>query len=499
MKKLFTIFLFCALFLSLGLLTGCGGSPSDVAYDSTYYTVSMADALRASQEFVNQSVKAKASRNAFVELSEDDKWQGFIDSNYSYNWNVPSNIYGTSLETADNILVVNGEDLGTLQELVLHKDSNGNFTRAVFEYNGYLYYVFDKAEFDKNSSYIVLGTEVDLEHIIFDQDGKYNSPDFSNFKIWKWIKASDGKLYRNGNLGYAYTIRNVKMQDGSYATVTVSGFNYYNYGFRVWIKKTDGKTEKKNYPSNTTPYVPDYTPSENMSKYYSTSAANCDFIFEITNKKDKPIVVSNFIKNANISDDTLAVVTKTEDYVLAPGATKIYKYTADKILADYDENYVFCNYCYEQGSTYHQSAWYCYLYENSIKGQKIYVEMTKNNNNGGEKHAYLPVSFESQNTFEVFEWSRYINDDELTDEIKATYPKDQNGKYYCYVYNIRDFKDGYTIYYNSEVYYPVGSDSYRNIYAESCKDKIETMLNGGNFTETVYNYFNILVLESNPL
>ena len=51
-------------------------------------------------------------------------------------------------------------------------------------------------------------------------------------------------MYREGNLGYAYTLRNVKMQDGSYATVTVSGFNYYNYGFRVWIKPSIGNDVK---------------------------------------------------------------------------------------------------------------------------------------------------------------------------------------------------------------------------------------------------------------
>ncbi len=498
MKKISTAFLFCAVIAVSCLLAGCGGSPHDTAYDSTYYNVSMKEALKSSQSFVNQSVKANASRSAFVQLAEDDKWQGIIKNNYGNNWNVPSSIYGTSLTTADNTLIINGEDLGTLQELVFHKDSNENYTRAVFEYKGYLYYVFDKEEYFQNSSWVVFASEDDGDHIYFDQEGKTYTKDWSNFKIWTWTKVGDN-YYRDGNLGYAYTIRNFKMQDGSYATITVSGFNYYNYGFRVWIKETDGNTVKKDYPADAEVYNPDYEPSVDMSKYFSTSDANCDYVFEIKNKKTVPIIVSNFIKNANVNDSTLAVVTKTEDYVLAPGETKIYKYTADKILADFDENYVFCNYCYEQGAQYHQSAWYSFLYERNIKGQKIYVEMTDSSNNGGENHAYFSLDFVSQNTFTVNEWRQTFNDNELTDDIKANYPKDQNGRYYCYIYSISDYKDGYIIYYNSEVYYPTGTDSFSSKFPASCKSQIETMLNAGNFTEKICDYCNVLALNSNPL
>ena len=125
--------------------------------------------------------------------------------------------------------------------------------------------------------------------------------------------------------------------------------------------------------------------------------------------------------------------------------------------------------------------------------------MTNNSNNSGEKHAYLPADFQSTNTFVVKEWQITFDDKELTDYIKANYPKDQNGKYYGYVYNIHDFKDGYTIYYNSEVYYPIGTNSVSNMFTASCKDAIETMLNAGNFTTEIYDYRNILLLNSNPL
>jgi len=180
-----------------------------------------------------------------------------------------------------------------------------------------------------------------LDSVCFTQDNKTSSKDFSNFKIWTWCTASDGKFYRQGNLGYAYTLRNVKMLDGSFATVTVSGYNYYNYGLRVWIKETEGDTVKKDYPN--TVYEPDYEPKVDMSKYFADPEDSANFIFEITNKTDKTQIVANFIKDSRIDDNALAIVTKTEDFELAPGEKKEFKYNADSILADFDSNYVFCN------------------------------------------------------------------------------------------------------------------------------------------------------------
>ena len=87
MKKFSTTFLVFALIAALSLLAGCNGSPNgNTAYDSTYYNVSMREALQASQAFVKESVKKSASRSAFVDLEEEDTWQGYITN----NWNVPS-------------------------------------------------------------------------------------------------------------------------------------------------------------------------------------------------------------------------------------------------------------------------------------------------------------------------------------------------------------------------------------------------------------------------
>lgn len=224
------------------------------------FSVQFPEVLEKSEEFVKKSLKANIPSRAALNPTEEDKWEGRI--NYQNgNWNVPSYFYGVA--SGDN-LVVNGEDLGTLQNLYHSKDENGNYRKATFVYKDKLYYVFDKSEYVRNDSYIVLGTADNVESIIFDQKDKTDTPEFSNFKFWVWERDLANVCYRTGDLGYAYTLRNVQMQDGSYATVTVAGYNYFNYGFRVWIKETDGKSVKKNYP-NAAPYT--FTSSYNIKTF----------------------------------------------------------------------------------------------------------------------------------------------------------------------------------------------------------------------------------------
>ena len=164
-------------------------------YDKSAYNFPMSGALEASKEILDWSVKS----NNFVSLSEEDKWQGWIGD----NWNVPSYIYGTTSNCDDN-LVINGEDLGTLQNLVYKKGSWNNYDKAIFEYNGDIYYVLGFS----------LATQDDLDYVFLSRDKKDNK-NFSEFTFWEWEKELDGNFHRSGNLGIACTFRNVKMQDGS--------------------------------------------------------------------------------------------------------------------------------------------------------------------------------------------------------------------------------------------------------------------------------------------
>ena len=364
------------LILTLVLFCGCSFSDNyNPGYDKSIYNVPMSKVIEASKDFIMGSVQTELVRSAFVELSEEDKWQGYI----GYNWNVPSNIYGTSLNSADNKLVINGEDLGTLQNLIHHKDENGKFRKAVFEYNGYIYYVLDK-ETD-NGSYIVLSTADDFEHICFDQEGKLESKDFSNFKIWQYYQASDGELYRNGNMGYAYTLRNVKMQDGSYATVTVSGFNYYNYGLRVWIKPSTGNDVRVDYPekneSNTSKEFA-YETKTDMDKYF-TEKDEANFIFEYTNKTGKDVTIYNFIF------DNRNIFTKTNKVSVKDGATVYFYYNVDEMIENFDENFSFYN------STSGKPDFWYYRIGKEMKNKHVKVIMTNDPENGGEKHEYIQI------------------------------------------------------------------------------------------------------------
>lgn len=285
MKK--GLFLSGAVIGLVSLFVSCG-SPLDGKkdFDHEYYNIGMGEAISASKDFVNNSVKSSvtASRAAFVELSDDDKWQGYIDG----MWNVPSNVYGTDEYSANNQLVINGEDLGTLQELYFHKDEAGNFRKGIFEYKGNFYYVLDKETLTnkESDSYVILAASDGLDKVVVDQKDYFDNPeksfireDFSNFKIWIW---EDNGENRRGNLGYAYTLRNIRMLDGSYATVTVSGYNYYNYGFRVWIKETAAPTvtNKEIYE---------------LENHIKNGTEDYDFIYELKNTTDKTLYFQNYL------------------------------------------------------------------------------------------------------------------------------------------------------------------------------------------------------------
>ena len=316
------------------------------------FSVQFPEVLEKSEEFVKKSLKANIPSRAALNPTEEDKWEGRI--NYQYgNWNVPSYFYG--VVPGDN-LVVNGEDLGTLQNLYHSKDENGNYRKATFVYKDKLYYVFDKSEYVRDDSYIVLGTADNVESIIFDQKDKTDTPEFSNFKFWIWERDLANVCYRTGDLGYAYTLRNVQMQDGSYATVTVAGYNYYNYGFRVWIKETDGKSVKKNYP-NAAPYT--FTSSYNIKTFAPVESGE-DFIYEVVNNTNVNLTVQNYIRCWEISEFWVGMVAKTAEQTIAPGQTKQLKYKLSDLKAlkpfETDRIGIGCTYKLE-GSNSRPSGW----------------------------------------------------------------------------------------------------------------------------------------------
>ena len=373
MTKIKKLLLPLILAFTACLFTACpdpnGGTPVDdsgtqtistqltptLDYNKEVYKITMNDVINSSKDFVNQSIKSQFSRAAA--LSEEDTWQGYID----YMWNVPSNIYGTSADPGKNKLELHGEDLGTLQPLVHSTDENGNYRKALFEYKGHLYYVLDKGNEDPNNSYVVLSSEDDFDHIVFDQAGKIGSDDWSNFKIWVWEKDLNGELYRRGNLGYAYTLRNVKMLDGSYATITVAGFNYYHYGFRVWIKETDGQTVKPELPANTptnqykveTGFVPEEL---------KTTESDEDFIYEIVNNTSGELTVSNYIRDWSIEYFDFGIIAQTQDVVIEKGAIYQFKYkTSDLAGYDNDKHTVALG-CYFEP----EGKWRCGGWENGL-------------------------------------------------------------------------------------------------------------------------------------
>ena len=387
MKK---IVLFSCFIGVLFLFASCanGTSDSEGPSISSEYNALFDEVLASSAEFAKQSIKAcvpsrNSSRSAFRSVlvpSEEDKWEGRIQySNGIGNWNVPSYYYGS---LPGDSLVVNGEDFGELQDLDHIKDENGNYRKARFVYKDNVYYVFDKADYVPEDRYVVLGTADNVESIIFDQDGKYNSPEFSNFKFWVWERDLTDTLYRRGDLGYAYTLRNIKMQDGSYATVTVSGYNYYNYGFRVWIKECDGDDVKNEYPNNT-PYS--FTSTYQIKTMQQVTDNDYDFIYEIENKSGASLKVRNYMRDYSFWDNDHNVVAESVESDEHPEVTIPingtyqfkYKLSELKALCPFGDSNV-CMGCYFTP----EGKWECWGWENSL-------------NESGKKHTVIVTSSEN--------------------------------------------------------------------------------------------------------
>lgn len=339
----------------------------DTQNDTSTFNIPMSEVIQASQGFVKESIKNSINLNNdtlasdykfysndtlasdykiyadyFVTPSSDDKKQGKEGG----NWNVPTNIYGTSLTAAENTLTINGEDLGTLVDLKHYKNTQGQYRKAIFSYKKHIYYVLYKNDFTSKSedNYVIISTTNDInpEHIVMDQAGKINTPDFSNFKFWKWDKDGNGNYYCYANLGYASTLRNVTMLDGSKATITTSCYNYYNYGFRVWIKDQGNETVSKTaYPNtdlNTTyKNVIDLHSKHKDSEY--------DFIFRIKNNTDKDIHVANYISRKATQNFDRSIITVDmslisesniiPNHTVQAGQTLDCKYSIDELKTAY--------------------------------------------------------------------------------------------------------------------------------------------------------------------
>ena len=222
----------------------------------------------------------------------------------------------------------------------------------------YTYFIFDKGDFVQNENYVVLSSRDDINHLVVDQKDKTNTPEFSNFKFWIWDRDLNNECYRTGDLGYAYTLRNVKMLDGSYANITVAGYNYYNYGFRVWIKETDGNAVKTEYPKKA-PYT--FT-SSYQTKSFSTVDSDYDFIYEVVNKTGGKLKVRNYVRDYFVYDfeNGIAAYYGSDFYEIPNGQTKQFKYKLADLKAlkpfETDRIGIGCTYKLE-GSNSRPSGW----------------------------------------------------------------------------------------------------------------------------------------------
>ena len=121
-----------------------------------------------------------------------------------------------------------------------------------------------------------------------------------------------------------------------------------------------------------------------MNKYF-VEKEEANFIFEYTNKTGKDVTIYNLIYDSRVFNFDNSVVTKTESVIVKDNETVSFYYDAEKIINDFDDNFVFANKTSEKGC-----AWYYFICE-WMKNQHVKVTMTNDFENGGESVEYFYI------------------------------------------------------------------------------------------------------------
>ena len=149
------------------------------------------------------------------------------------------------------------------------------------------------------------------------------------------------------------------MLDGSFATVTVSGFNYYHYGFRVWIKETYGTSEKPEYTENDEEKSLVYVP-QTLNDFVTDDSE--DFIYKVVNNTSGKLTVANYIRDVNMQTEetVLSKIAVSKDVVIEKGESYEFKYSLEALGKKYGaDKWIGCNF-------FPEGKWLCNGWENSF-------------------------------------------------------------------------------------------------------------------------------------
>lgn len=255
----------------------------------------------------------------------------------NWSWNVPSSVFGISTDAYDNILTINGENLGRMQNLVHHRDDAGRYSSAVFQYKGHLYYVFGTYVPDVGDVPVICSAN-DSSQVWLDVMTKRDSSSYSEARVWVWDYFYNS-LFRNGWTGMVFTLRNVQMLDGSYATISMSFNDVFNSGIRIWIR--EGKQGKKNYPDyNGEGYdsFPDNVPQNLGNLLVSSSSGSFyNFAYRVNNNLGTDVQVRSFFEARTVSNFRIKeqAADTTPWYPLPQDGSFEFRYRAEDLYAVY--------------------------------------------------------------------------------------------------------------------------------------------------------------------
>lgn len=219
----------------------------------------------------------------------------------------------------------------------------------------------------------------------------------------------------------------------------------------------------------------DYT-SDYISKYYSTSDKDCNFIFEFINQSNKPLKLEGFIAETTKLINYYDPLVTTSVILVDAGECVTFKLNSDLLIKDFSKKYSIGINCFEKNWHWWQNI------NRGMKNNRFRVVVKNDSQEGGQ--VFNP-SFKSKNKFEI-------------SEFNVEYEK---RNYLSYL--ITETTDEYKSVFDLRVFYineSNNSSRVSNLFTCSCKDTIQELLDNGDFSIIKINDgTKILALNKDPL
>lgn len=210
---------------------------------------------------------------------------------------------------------------------------------------------------------------------------------------------------------------------------------------------------------------------DDITKYFATSEKDTSFVYEFINQSNTPLKIQAFVaKTKNLNKQYIPEITSS-DVVVPAGESYDFKFNSYRLRKNFSTDYSVGIDCFEKD-------WHWFtIIDNDMKNNRVRIVVHNDQVEGGEM--FFP-SFEYQDKFYVSEYTVTYNENEYM------------------AYRVEDMPEKYKSFYNTRIFSLARNNNYGNIYDFSCKEKIEELLNAGEFTILDLDGYKVLMLNIEP-